>query len=127
MAAASPPLPNLAPLVGGIDRLQEEVTGLRTDMQALVQGLSLMLETQHAHSEMLRQLLEAATQEEPGENPMEALLRQVVTSLDRVTTTVQGFGRKLDRNSQMLAGAIVRGASQPMGGHEEDEEPAAGT
>ena len=95
-------------------------------MQALVQGLSLMLETQHAHSEMLRQLLEAATQEEPGENPMEALLRQVVTSLDRVTVTVQGFGRKLDRNSQMLAGAIVRGAGQPGGEPEEDEEPAAG-
>ncbi len=93
-------------------------------MQALVQGLSLMVETQSAHSEMLRQLLEAATQEPAGENPMEGLLRQVVTALDRVTVTVQGFGRKLDRNSQMLAGAIVRGAGQPEGNQEQDDPVA---
>ena len=126
MAAANPPPPNFAPLVGGVDRLQEEVTGLRTDMQALVQGLSLMLETQHAHSEMLRQLLEAATQEEPGENPMEGLLRQVVTSLDRVTTTVQGLGRKVDRHSQVVAGAIIRGAGQPADEPKDDEPPTGG-
>lgn len=105
----------IAALVGGMERLTGEVAGLRTDMQALVQGLSLMLETQDTHSEMLRQLLEAATQEQPAENPMEVLLRQLVTSLDRLTATVDGQGRRIDRNSQMLAGAIVRGAAQPSG------------
>lgn len=116
---AAPPV-QMAALVGGMERLTDEVAGLRTDMQALVQGLSLMLETQDTHSEMLRQLLEAATQEQPAENPMEALLRQLVTSLDRLTATVEGQGRRIDRNSQMLAGAIVRGAAQPSGATDEE-------
>lgn len=124
MAVAGSPPVQVAALVGGIERLTGEVSGLRTDMQALVQGLSLMLETQAAHSEMLRQMLEAATQEQPEENPMEALLRQLMAALDRLTATVQRQGQKIDRNSQRLAGAIIRGAGQPA--EEEDDEPEQG-
>lgn len=111
--AGSPPV-QVAALAGGMERLSDEVSGMRTDMQALVQGLSLMLETQAVHSEMLRQLLEAATQEAPGENPMETLLRQLQVSLDTLTLTVQRHGQKIDNNSQRLAGAIIRGAAAPV-------------
>lgn len=121
MAVAGSQPVQIAALAGGIERLSGEVSGLRTDMQALVQGLNSMLDTQDTHSELLRQLLEAATQEAPGENPMEALLRQLAASLAALTATVERHGLKIDKNSRRLTKAIIRGVGHPA--EEADEEP----
>lgn len=94
-------------------RLTIEVAGLRTDMQALVQGLALMVETQAAQSEMLQQLLEAASQDGPDENPMEELVRQMTKALDRLTEAQRGTQRDVARLGERVAGAIIRGAGVP--------------
>ena len=93
-----------------LTRLTTEVNGMRTDLQALVQGLTLMVETQAAQSEMLQQLLEAASQDGPDENPMEALMRKLTTALDRLTATQIGTQREVARLGECMAGAIIRGA-----------------
>ena len=96
-----------------ISRLTIEVAGMRTDIQALVQGLSLMVETQAAQSEMLQQLLEAASQDGPDENPMEDLVRQLMTALERLTAAQQATQRDVARLGERVAGAIIRGAVAP--------------
>lgn len=96
-----------------ISRLTIEVGGLRTDMQALVQGLALMVETQAAQSEMLQQLLEAASQDGPDENPMEEMVRQLTKALDRLTEAQRGTQREVARLGERMAGAIIRGAGVP--------------
>lgn len=96
-----------------ISRLTTEVAGMRTDMQALVQGLSLMVETQAAQSEMLQQLLEAASQDGPDENPMEDLVRQLMMALERLTAAQQATQRDVARLAERVAGAIIRGAGAP--------------
>jgi len=96
-----------------LTRLADEVSGLRTDMQALTQGLMLMVETQAAQSEMLRQLLEAAAQDGPDENPMEELIRQMTAALDRLTEAQRGTEHETARLGQRMAAAIIRGAGAP--------------
>ena len=96
-----------------ITRLTIEIGGMRTDIQALVQGLALMVETQAAQSEMLQQLLEAASQDGPGENPMEELIRGMTQALDRLTEAQRGTQREVARLGERMAGAIIRGAAAP--------------
>ncbi len=83
---------------------------MRTDLQVLVQGLTLMVETQATQSEMLQQLLEAASQDGPDENPMEALMRKLTTALDQLTAAQVGTQREVVRLAERMAGAIIRGA-----------------
>jgi len=100
--------------------LADEVSAMRTDLQALTQGLLLMVETQEAQSEMLQQLLQAATQEAPDENPMEALFKKLTAALDGLTGAQKDTQRAIERLTQRMAGAIIRGAGQP-GEAEPDE------
>lgn len=84
------------------DMLRAEIAGLRTDVQALTAGLTLMLEVQEAHGELLRQLGEALGQEPDGPSPIaEALEKLVVTGRDHTVA--------IERLSQRLAGAALRG------------------
>ena len=105
-----------ASLSGAITRLALEISGLRTDMQALVQGLTLMVETQAVQSDMLQQLLEAASQDGPDESPMEALMRKLTTALDRLTEAQTGTQHEVARLGARMAGAIIRGAGRFPGG-----------
>ncbi len=91
-------------------RLTTEVGSMLTNMQALVQGLTLMVETQAVQSEMLQQLLEAASQDGLDENPMEALMLKLTTALDRLTAAQVGTQREVARLAERIAGAIIRGA-----------------
>jgi len=97
-------------------RHHDSIDGLRRDVQALTQGLSLMLETQGTHTEMLAKLLEAATQPPPEENPLEDLLRHFIAALDRQT---DAFGQ-LDLTIQALPAemenAVVQGFRSGTGG-----------
>jgi predicted transcriptional regulator len=63
------------------DAVVEELARLRNTVETLTQGLRMMVETQGTHTEMLRAILEAAT-EEAGESPLPALLTQIVERLD---------------------------------------------
>jgi hypothetical protein len=66
------------------DAITAELTRLRDTVETLTQGLRMMVETQATHTEMLRAILEAAT-EEAGESPLPGLLTQIVERLDEQT------------------------------------------
>jgi hypothetical protein len=102
-----------AALIGGIERLTGEVSGLRTDMQALVQGLTLMAEAQATQTEMLQQVLAAASQEPAAENPLETLIERLTYALDGLIAGVTGMERTVGGLSQRIGTAIIRGA-QPI-------------
>lgn len=61
-----------------------ELTRLREVVETLTQGLRMMVETQDTHTEMLRAIMEAAT-EEAGDSPLPDLLAQIVARLDEQT------------------------------------------
>jgi hypothetical protein len=125
-------MPDLSPaqsaaLIGGIERLTGDVAGLRTDLQALVQGLTLMAEAQATQTEMLQQVLVAASQEPPAENPMETLVQDFTRALDRLTVGVAGMERMVGGLSQRIGTAIIRGASPAVSEPaSEDGAPGAG-
>ena len=66
------------------DQVAAELARLRDTVETLTGGLRMMVETQATHTEMLRAILEAAT-EEAGESPLPALLTQIVERLDEQT------------------------------------------
>ena len=66
------------------DAITAELARLRDTVETLTQGLRMMVETQGTHTEMLRAILEAAT-EEAGESPLPGLLTQIVERLDEQT------------------------------------------
>jgi predicted transcriptional regulator len=66
------------------DEVAAELARLRDTVETLTQGLRMMVETQATHTEMLRAILEAAT-EEAGESPLPGLLTQIVDRLDEQT------------------------------------------
>ena len=89
------------------DVVLTEVAGLRTDIQALTSGLTLMLEVQETHGELLRSLSQALGQEPDGPSPVaEALERLAATSRDQTAA--------IERLTQRLAGAALRGMGSPV-------------
>ena len=90
--------------------VMDELAGMRSDMQALTQGLMLQIEVQEAHGEMLQRILEAAAQEGPQDDTMEQLIGNLAQSLDRLTVSVLRLDRGQTRLTSRLASAIVRGA-----------------
>jgi hypothetical protein len=102
------------------DEVAAELARLRDSVETLTQGLRMMVETQATQSEMLRVILEAAT-EEAGESPLPGLLTQIVDRLDEQTTllhrieVVAGGGlasdaqnEDEDRACQRLAASVPR-------------------
>jgi hypothetical protein len=66
------------------DAIAAELTRLRDTVETLTQGLRMMVETQATQTEMLRAILDAAT-EDAGESPLPGLLTQIVERLDEQT------------------------------------------
>lgn len=94
-----------------VERLIAEVAGLRTDVQAHTQGLTLMLEIQGTHTEMLRELLQMAAQD-PGPNPLVDVMAQILRVLtgnqdavERLTSQLAGLPERLGSE---MAHAIER-------------------
>jgi hypothetical protein len=98
-------------LLGGLERLTGEVSGLRTDIQALVQGLTLMAEGQETQTLLLQEILTASTQEPPGENPMAVLIQTFTQTLAGLEFAVHTLSRSNEGLTQRLATAIIRGAA----------------
>jgi hypothetical protein len=98
-------------LVGGLERLTGEISGLRTDVQALVQGLTLMAEGQETQTLLLQEILIASTQDPPGENPMAGLIQTFTQTLAGLEAAVHTLSRSNEGLTQRLATAIIRGAA----------------
>lgn len=88
------------------EALRVEIAGLRTDVQALTSGLMLMLEVQETHGELLREMSQALGQEPDGPSP-------VAEALEKLAATVRDQGAAIERMSQRLAGAALRGVGTP--------------
>jgi glycerol-3-phosphate responsive antiterminator len=91
------------------DEVAAELARLRDTVETLTQGLRMMVETQATHTEMLRVILEAAT-EEAGESPLPGLLTQIVERLDEQTGILHRI--------EVVAGGLASDAQ------DEDEDPA---
>lgn len=90
-----------------IERLVQETAGLRTDVQALTQGLVLMQEEQATQTEMLRELLRMAAQE-PGPSPLADVLAQILVVLTRNQVAVERLGDQLAELPEQLGRQITQ-------------------
>jgi thioredoxin-like negative regulator of GroEL len=97
-----------------IERLSQEIAGLRTDVQALTQGLVLSQETQATHTEMLRELLQMVAQE-PGPSPLADALAQILVVLTRNQEAVERLGEQLAELPEQLGDQIVQAFERAVG------------
>jgi ABC-type transporter Mla subunit MlaD len=93
-------------LSGEIDRLAGEIAGLRTEMRALTQGLRLMLETQATHTEMLREILAAATLE-PAPSPLAETLQQIFAELEATHAALAGLSEHIEKMPERIGEEIA--------------------
>jgi hypothetical protein len=92
---------------GDLEFLRSEIAGLRTDVQALTSGLTLMLEVQEAQGELLRELGKALCQEPQNENPVSDALKAMAATIRDQTAAIERLG-------QRLAAATLRGVAEPV-------------
>lgn len=97
-----------------IERLIEEVGGLRTDVQALTQGLILMQENQATHTEMLRELLQMAAQD-PGPNPLADVMSQILRVLTGNQAAVERLAGQLGELPEQLGREMARAVERALG------------
>jgi transcription elongation GreA/GreB family factor len=71
-------------------RIEERIEALRLSVDRLAQGLTLMLEAQAAQAEMLRQLLQAASQPASAESPVAQALTKLSADDRRPDHAVAG-------------------------------------
>jgi len=102
-------------LAGKGDQLAAAVGGLQTDVRALSQGLTLMVETQGTHTEMLQKLLEAATQAPSEENSLQDLLARIAAVLEAQTAALRDVNTTLERLPGEMEDAVVRGVTLAAG------------
>ena len=65
--------------------LRSEVAALRNSVDALAQGLHLMVETQETHTDLLQRILAAATEPSPSDSPLHDLLARLIAGIDGQT------------------------------------------
>ena len=93
---------------------------LQTSVDALVRGLAMMNETLGTHSEMLAEILEAATQEAEDESPLAKTLEKIFTTLKTQTDVLVQIGGMLDKLGPTVETAVIRGVHRAVGTVDED-------
>ena len=96
-----------------IERLIEEVGGLRTDVQALTQGLFLMQENQATHTDMMRELLRMAAQD-PGPNPLADVMAQILRVLTGNQAAVERLAGQLADLPEQLGSQMTRAVERAL-------------
>jgi hypothetical protein len=97
---------------------------VKASVDALTQGLHLMVETQQTHTEMLEQILEAAAKPPPAESPLQILLADIVAALETQSSTLDQICGSLDHIAHDVEAAVVRGAQLVMDGVDLAEDQA---
>ena len=87
---------------------QDELAQLRLAIERLAQGLQLVSETQERHSEMLRQILLAASAPEPKESGLNEALAAVAAGLRDQITSLNGVQRTLAQLPAEVGVAVTR-------------------
>jgi hypothetical protein len=102
------------------DELRAEFAGIRTSIDALTQGLTLMVETQETQTEMLARLLEAATQEPEEEGSLARTLERIFATLNTQTERLLSIGGMIDTIGPSVERAVIRGVHRAVGNVDED-------
>jgi hypothetical protein len=95
--------------------LRDEVAALRTSMDALTQGLHLMVETQETHTDLLQRILAAATEPSPAESPLHELLARLVAGIDGQTEALHRIESRLAHVGPDVEAAVIRGVQLATG------------
>lgn len=95
-----------------LDEIQEHI-------EVLTRGLTLMVETQDAHSKMLLKILEACTVE-PEKSELAEVLESLCEAVENQTQTLADVGETLDQLGPSIELAVVRGVHRAVGTTDED-------
>lgn len=85
----------------------------REDGASLLQALSLMSETQGVHTEMLRTILTAAS-DEPEESPMAGLFEALTETLAAQTAQLERVASAIDLLPNKIAIAVQQGVEAAL-------------
>ena len=77
---------------------------MRTDIRALTDGLTIMLDTQQTHGDLLRELGDLLRGDPGEESPVAVALRQLAAE-------VANQSQRIEKLSGHVAGATLRGAT----------------
>jgi hypothetical protein len=95
--------------------LRADVTALKTSVDALTQGLTMMVETQETHTDLLQRILAAATEPSPSESPLPDLLARLITGIDGQTEALHRIETRLANVGGDVETAVIHGVQLAMG------------
>jgi len=95
--------------------LRSEVAALRTSVDALTQGLHLMVETQETHTDLLERILAAATEPSPSDSPLHDLLARLIAGIDGQTEAIHRVETRLAHLGSDVESAVIRGVQLATG------------
>ena len=98
----------------GLAHLRGDIADLAASVDALSQGLTLLVATQATHTEMLTALLKAAARPEE-ETELEILLARIVAGLEVQTESLGRLEFGIGRMGREIEDAIVRGMQLALG------------
>ena len=93
---------------------------LQTSVDAIVRGLSLMNDTLATHSDMLAEILQAATAEPDQESGLADTLERLFSTLNTQTDTLVAIGGMLGQMGPTIEGAVIRGVHRAVGNVDDD-------
>ena len=93
-------------------------------LDAVIQALRLMIETQNTHSQMLARLIEMATPSE--ESPLEESLAEIAGALRDQTTALLQIGTTLDGLGAEVEAGVMRGLATALEPGDEATQQEAG-
>jgi hypothetical protein len=99
----------------GGDKAEDKIETLRLAVDRLTQGLTLMLESQAVHTEMLRQLLQAASGSGPEESPVAEALTKLAATIGAQTLLLHEVNRGLERLPGELGREVAGGLRAALG------------
>lgn len=101
--------------------LRREFQEIRNSVDALTQGLVLIGEGLETQTEMLKQILEAATKE-PEQSPLGEMLEKMIKTLNAQTEVLVRFGEAVNNVGPEVERAVIRGIHRATGAVNSDGE-----
>ncbi|UNC16595.1 hypothetical protein FE249_20745 (plasmid) [Acidiphilium multivorum] len=93
-------------------------------LDAVIQAMRLMIETQNTHSQMLARLMELATPSE--ESPLEEALAGIAGALRDQTTALLQIGTTLDGLGAEVEAGVMRGLATALEPGDDGSQSEAG-
>ena len=94
-------------------------------LDAIIQVLRLMIETQNTHSDMLARLIELATPSEES-SPLEEAMVGIAGALREQTAALERIGATLDGLGEEVEAGVMRGLAAALATDEQASTPTEG-